>query len=165
MHDLRVLDALWTHGNVSMVYTSNEGVLLEVNPAFCRMVGFSEAELQGRHFRLITHPADIEADEEMFRRVVAGEISQYEMIKSFIHKDGHAMLVRMLVFPIRKSDGSIEFLVKELIVATPSFVAPSVMPKTPGFFSTHSALISRLLTALVGFITALTVLASDHSLL
>jgi PAS domain S-box-containing protein len=61
------------------------------NEAYCRMLGYREEELIGKHLRDITHPETIEANLRKQAQLAAGEINHYRMEKRFIHKDGHVV--------------------------------------------------------------------------
>lgn len=168
MTDARVLQTLWTYGNVGLAYVGLGGVIRDINPAFSRLVGYTSAELVGEHFKTITHPADIDADVEMVRRVVNKETAQYEMIKSYIHKDGRSVLVKMMVFPIITEEDEVEFLLAEVTEASPTFLAPSMVPpdlrqRTPSFLVEHKEVILKLLGALGGLIAAATLLLQKQS--
>lgn len=61
---------------------------IRANPAFCRMVGYSEAELRQLDFAGLTHPDDIEATYEGDERLLRGEATDYQLEKRYIRKDG-----------------------------------------------------------------------------
>jgi PAS domain S-box-containing protein len=169
MEDIRVLRALWLLGNVGLAYAGRDGAIREVNPAFSRLVGYSEVELQGKHFRFITHPADVDADTEMARRVTEGEIGQYEMIKSYIHKDGQSVLARLMVLPVRTESGEVEYLLAEVTRAAPTFIAPSIatQPRGPSalakFFAENKEITLKMIATFVSLLTALTILVLKYS--
>lgn len=65
-----------------------EGRFIQVNAAFCRMLGYSEAELLNKRFQEVTHPDDVaETDDEMVR-LYRGEIDSINLEKRYIRKDG-----------------------------------------------------------------------------
>jgi PAS domain S-box-containing protein len=66
----------------------SNGLLRMANPAFCRMLGFSEDELIGHSIVDITHPEDADADLEGLRRLREGSISILHREKRYIRKDG-----------------------------------------------------------------------------
>ncbi len=132
MKDLRVLRTLWEHCEIGLAYVSSEGIILECNHAFSRIVGYTVVELAGKHFRLITHPGDTGADEAMLDMLVAKEISHYELLKKYIHKNGHAVPVKLIVYPIEKDDGTVEYLLAQVIESKTTYLSPSVLAsKTP----------------------------------
>lgn len=65
-----------------------DGRFRRVNRSLCELLGYSEGELLGLDFRAITSPADLAADLDLVRRLLAGEIRSYELEKRYIHRDG-----------------------------------------------------------------------------
>lgn len=90
------------------------GRFLRVNPALCELVGYSEAELLGRDFQSITHPDDLAADLEFVRRLLAREITSYEMEKRYLHKDGRAVWALLAVALVWNRDGSPRYFVSQI---------------------------------------------------
>lgn len=82
-----------------------EGRFLRVNPAFCQITGYSEAELRGRAFRDITHPDDRELDLQNMNKLLRGEVSNYEREKRYLHKDGSIVWCRLTVSLVRNDSG------------------------------------------------------------
>jgi PAS domain S-box-containing protein len=77
-----------THAATGMVLLTFEGQYLKVNPAFCAMVGYTEAELLGQTLHSITHPDDRAADAENIRRMLARETVVGDIEKRYLRKDG-----------------------------------------------------------------------------
>ncbi len=71
-----------------------DGRLLDVNPAFAALLGWSAGELVGMHVRDITHPDDREETQRHFAALVRGDISTYELEKRYVRKDGDIIHVR-----------------------------------------------------------------------
>jgi PAS domain S-box-containing protein len=81
------------------------GRLLMVNPAYCAIVGYNEAELIGLPIADITHPEDRAADAEAFRQLVNREIAIYAREKRYVRKDGGIVWVRVTVSLVRDAEG------------------------------------------------------------
>jgi PAS domain S-box-containing protein len=79
--------------------------LLKVNKAFCRMLGYTEAELTGRSFVGITHPEDVEKDTHLAKEVFAGQIPSYRLEKRYIKKSGDVLEAHLTATVIRTADG------------------------------------------------------------
>lgn len=90
---------------IGIALVSLKGEWLKVNPAICKIVGYSEAELLATDFQTITHPDDLESDLGYLQQVLSGEIASYEMEKRYFHKQGHTIWVLLSVSLARDADG------------------------------------------------------------
>ena len=72
------------------------GRWLRANPRLCAILGYTEDELRARTFSAITHPEDIDNDLELYQRALAGEIGHYQMLKRYVHRDGHLVWVLLM---------------------------------------------------------------------
>ncbi|MGO9974296.1 MAG: PAS domain S-box protein [Solirubrobacteraceae bacterium] len=91
---------------IGMAIGAVDGRFLRVNRAFCEIVGHSESELLALGFEGISHPDDLEASIEAGRRLVAGTENRYQMVKRYIHRDGHVIWINLYVSLIRDEDGT-----------------------------------------------------------
>ncbi|HEY9640565.1 MAG TPA: PAS domain S-box protein [Coleofasciculaceae cyanobacterium] len=81
------------------------GHFVKVNPRYCHLLGYTEAELLALNFRDITHPADVEADLAGFEQMMAGELRFYQVEKRYIDKQGMAIPVLINAAPILDQEG------------------------------------------------------------
>lgn len=102
--------AAFEQANVGIVQASADGRLLLVNPGFCKIVGYPEEEARGMMIRDITHADDYEKEEELTRRLVAGEISGYSLEKRFLRKDGVVIWGQMTATLVRRESGEPYYL-------------------------------------------------------
>src|ERR1051325_8798449 len=58
------------------------------NPALQRLLGYTEEELCGMTFPQFTHPEDVSTDLKEYERIISGEISDYQLEKRYVTKDG-----------------------------------------------------------------------------
>jgi two-component system cell cycle sensor histidine kinase/response regulator CckA len=93
------------HSAVGMAIVAPNGRWLEVNPALCRIVGYTREELLVTSFKTITHPDDLEADLAQLARLLSGEIEIYEREKRYFHKDGHIVWIHLNVSVVRDGEG------------------------------------------------------------
>jgi PAS domain S-box-containing protein len=82
-----------------------DGRFLHVNPAMCRFVGYSEAELLDMTVWEITHPDERTRDREPIERLMNGETSEFDVEKRYIRKDGTPVWARTTVNLIRDRQG------------------------------------------------------------
>ena len=105
-----ILNEFFTQSNDSVVITSADpadgyGVLL-ANPAFCKMTGYSLAELQGRPLKLLQGP---ETDEKVIEqlRICLREGKYFAGSTVNYRKDRSCYIVRWSVSPIYDSRGNL----------------------------------------------------------
>jgi len=79
------------------------GRYLRVNPAFCALTGYTEAELLGMTVADLTHPEDREADLAL-RRTLALHGTRFRLEKRYLRKDGATIWVEVAVGLIRAPD-------------------------------------------------------------
>jgi PAS domain S-box-containing protein len=96
---------------VGIAHVSPEGRFLRINPKFCDMVGYSQAELLERTFRDITHPEDLDADIKHRDRLLRGEIRSYVLEKRYVRKDGDIVWGSLSAALVRKESGEPQWLV------------------------------------------------------
>ena len=87
-----------------MALVALDGHWLRVNRALCEIVGYAEAELLTKTFQDITHPADLVRDVEHRRKLLAGEIRDYQTEKRYLHKDGRTVWAFLNVSLVRDSN-------------------------------------------------------------
>lgn len=89
-----------------MALVAPDGRFLSVNHSLCRMLGYTREELEAITFQHITHVADLDADEENVRQLLAGERETYQMEKRYIHKSGREVWILLSVSLVKDKDGA-----------------------------------------------------------
>lgn len=84
-------------GQIGMAVVSLDGTWLRVNPALCRIVGYTEEQLLGARIQDITHPDDLEKDLGHMAEMVRGERRRYGMEKRYVRGDGQLAWVWLSV--------------------------------------------------------------------
>jgi PAS domain S-box-containing protein len=74
----------------SITYPSGE---INVNQAFCELLGYSAEELRSRKWQEITHPDDLELTQNKINTLLSGEKQAVRFTKRFIHKNGSIVWV------------------------------------------------------------------------
>lgn len=79
--------------------------IIASNPAYERMVGYSEAELRLGTFPLATHPDDAARDMALFRALAAGKRDAYMVEKRYLRRDGRIVQGRLVASLVRDAFG------------------------------------------------------------
>jgi two-component system sensor histidine kinase/response regulator len=91
---------------------------INVNQAFCGMLGYNHAELKNKKWQEITHPEDIELTQREVDQVLSGRLDSTRFIKRFIHKDGSVVWGDLSSSIRRDPDGRPLYLMSSVIDIT-----------------------------------------------
>lgn len=84
----------FAHASVNIAMLSLEGIVLEVNNAFLNRTGYVSDEVVGKHFSIVTHADDIEANKGTLAKISAGEMLSATFEKRYVKKDGNSFWVK-----------------------------------------------------------------------
>jgi len=84
---------------------SLEGYFLRANPAFCRITGYTEAELQQKTFLDLTYPEDLEVTSVNRGALMSGEAKSRTYEKRYVHKNGTPVWVQVVGSVVRDGTG------------------------------------------------------------
>lgn len=73
---------------VGSAITSRQKGWIAVNDRTCEILGYDREELFKKTWADITYPDDLQADVELFQKMLAGEINGYSLEKRFVRPDG-----------------------------------------------------------------------------
>ena len=96
---------LFEQGPIGVALLGKDHRMSKVNAAFCRMLGYSEAELAGMTPLDMTHPDDLEACTGLLERLDKGEIPVASMEKRYVKKSGEIIWVSLTASVIRDQEG------------------------------------------------------------
>ena len=80
--------------------------ILTVNSAYCKMLGYSREELLKMSFMDFTHPDDRQKNAELYKKIVKGEISFFDIEKRYFRKDGKTIYVFLRSNLVRDDQGN-----------------------------------------------------------
>ena len=83
----------------AFVLRDTEARVIDVNPAFLQISGYSRDEIVGKDRWVFAAPEQADVAREMHRRVIAGESVQFEIQAT--RKDGQRITIEMRAVPIR----------------------------------------------------------------
>ena len=96
---------IFEEGPIGMVLTSRDMNFFNANPAFCRMLGYTAAEMNTRTFLDVTHPENREQDRQNVDKLWRGEIPAYRTEKRYIAKNGDVRWGSLSASLIREQTG------------------------------------------------------------
>ncbi len=99
------LSATYSQAAVGISEVDMMGRFLAVNDRFCEVTGYSRGELLSLRFQDITHPDDIQADDELFGRLRAGQIDTHRLERRYLHGDGPVIWIELNVSLVRDDSG------------------------------------------------------------
>jgi PAS domain S-box-containing protein len=102
---------IFEEAGIGIVIKGVKGRMLDCNPAFQAMLGYSAAELRRRDYLEITHPLDKRASRKLFKELVEGKRANYFVEKRYLHKDGPVVWARMTASLVRSQDGTPRFVI------------------------------------------------------
>lgn len=91
--------------------TSIEGYILETNPYVTKILGYKEKEIINKSFKEITYPEDIKKGVRVLEQMTSGKITRANIIKRYIHKDGHIVWAELIATMIRNRKGQPLYLI------------------------------------------------------
>jgi diguanylate cyclase (GGDEF)-like protein/PAS domain S-box-containing protein len=103
---------------IGVALVDTDGHFLRVNPALCKMLGYPAAELLDTTFQAITHPDDLELDLVQLEQCLLGSLDDYQMVKRYIHKQGHVVWIELNVAVARDVDGTPTGFVSQILDIT-----------------------------------------------
>jgi PAS domain S-box-containing protein len=99
--------AIFQSVGVGIKVVSPSGHYLSTNPAFQRMLGYTEEELMGKHFSEVTYLPDVVQIERIFHGVSARPHEMVEAEKRYVRADGSLVWAHLLTAAVTNSDGTL----------------------------------------------------------
>lgn len=107
---------LWDNSLIGLAFVDANGTFLSINSTYCEIVEYTQDEIVGRTSQEITHPTDLDHHLAMVKKLIAGELDFYIMLKKYITKTGKIIEVKIKVLAIRNNDSFSHFFVQCLLV-------------------------------------------------
>ncbi|WP_343669124.1 PAS domain S-box protein [Chitinophaga sp.] len=85
----------FNNSSISMAFLDRNGVIQEVNKAFAGLLGYTQQELSGMHYRNIVQADYRHESDKLFATLVNSEQEFYNQIKQYYNKDGSVRWVQV----------------------------------------------------------------------
>ncbi len=103
--------SVFEYASAGMAIVSPEGNVLQVNPTFCRLSGYSEKECLKKNVLDVTHPDDREESRRLYGQLLTGQSSHFDCEKRYVCKDGTVVWGHSTVAGVYKDDGQLAYCV------------------------------------------------------
>ena len=108
---------MFEHLPVGKSMTGIDGTL-DVNNAFCEMLGYSEEELKLKKWQEISHPDEIQQTKDIIQSLLDGKSSSARFEKRYIHKNGSVVWTDVSTYLQRDVNGEPKFFITAIIDIT-----------------------------------------------
>lgn len=103
------LRAVYENSAAGVIVVDPDAIILEVNPAFARMLGREPHELVGLSVSQITHPDDIGHERVKLQDLMDGRIENAQIRKRYLRSDGTIAIADLYTRCIRDDAGRVRF--------------------------------------------------------
>ncbi|MCD1296158.1 hypothetical protein CUJ83_14235 [Methanocella sp. CWC-04] len=87
--------AIFKNAGIGIKLVDMDGSIIESNPVYQRMVGYTEDELRYKKVSEITYPGDLDTNNARHRELVEGKQDSFQIVKRYVKKDGNIVWVRL----------------------------------------------------------------------
>ena len=88
------------------IATIDQGQIVEVNKAYCTMLGYTAAEIQRLTFHQITPPEDLGQDLHQLQQLLTGKVDSYQLEKRLVRKDQTPIWINLTATLLHDSNGN-----------------------------------------------------------
>jgi PAS domain S-box-containing protein len=99
-----LFETIFQHSDIGIILEDTDGNILNTNPAFQKMLGYSEVELLTMNHSFLTHPHDLRSDQKLLNELTDGKRNQYSLEKRYITKSGLIFYAGITRFEIFEDD-------------------------------------------------------------
>jgi PAS domain S-box-containing protein len=92
---------------VGIALSNPQAQIINVNPMFTAVLGYSQKEIAGRSFKDFTYSEDIAENENLLNQLIKLKIPFFTMQKRYIHKNGNVIWANITVTAIRGQNGEL----------------------------------------------------------
>jgi PAS domain S-box-containing protein len=103
--------AIFQRSPMGIALISVDRKVLEVNEAFCQILGYEKSELMGQKIRELTHPADLEVSDSYVDFLLTRELNYFTIEKRYRSKDDSYRWVQAAVAAVKDADKLLQYMV------------------------------------------------------
>ncbi len=103
--------AVFERAAIGTARSDLKGFILETNPAFQELLGYTAEELQGKSVGVFTHPEDWQHEMDMILRAIESGEKVIRLEKRYIRKDGETVWVNLTTSFVPDSEGRAQYCI------------------------------------------------------
>jgi diguanylate cyclase (GGDEF)-like protein/PAS domain S-box-containing protein len=100
---------------IGMFFADDRGAFLRVNPAFCRMLGYSAEQLSELDSDDVTHPDDLRRSHEHVGAMIAGDEPVLRLRKRYVARTGAVVWADVTSVVVRGHDGRLVHIIGQVV--------------------------------------------------
>ncbi|MEJ1223727.1 PAS domain S-box protein [Sediminicola sp. 1XM1-17] len=104
------LDIIVENSPLGIVLTVQDKII-KANATFSNLLGYSEEELKKQTVGDISAPEDVALSNKMIKKMSAGKLEKFSMVKRYYKKDGSFILAKTTVSAVKDKDGKVGYQV------------------------------------------------------
>ena len=131
--------ALFEDSPIGIVVVDADLRIVDVNAAYCDLVGYTEAEMMGRRIPDITHPEDQARDAQFAQLVLSGALPHYHAEKRYITKTGETVWASITVTALLDPSGVSRYIFSMAQSITDRRALRGILPVCPSCKRVHDA--------------------------
>lgn len=125
-----LFEHVYNYAPIGIALVSLERKWLSVNPAVCKIFGYTQEELMMLTDEDITYPDDIENNDKLIQDVLNGVCSSFSVEKRYIHKDGYIIWTTLHVSLVRDEVRSPLYFITQIVDITENKLAESKLQES-----------------------------------
>ncbi len=94
---------------IGMAMSDSSFRFIKANSSFCKMLGYTEEELQSFTFKEITHPEHLTQDVENIQKLVSGELPVYQTDKRYLRKNGDTLWGHLTLSKVLDEESKLKY--------------------------------------------------------
>lgn len=143
-----LFEHVYKNAPIGIALLSMERKWISVNPAVCRIFGYTEEEIKLFTAAELTYPDDLNNNEHLIKELLDGVITSFESEKRYFHKNGEIIWASLHVSLVRNErDGRPLYFIAQVIDITKSKLAEQKLQESIERYTSlkkynHDAIIS-----------------------
>jgi PAS domain S-box-containing protein len=102
---------LYENSPIGVVMSTLDGRIIKANPAFCDMLGYSVAELEGRKIADFSFQDDMKLEKQMADKIWSRKINKFSIEKRYYRKDGSIIWGNLSISVIPNERNEIQHII------------------------------------------------------